>query len=218
MQYMLDAIITDFAETADYTGIDAPSERVMDAFRAVPRDHYVPRESRSQAYFNRAMGIGYGQTISQPFIVALMTEALALKPTDSVLEIGTGSGYQAAILGELVEQVYTIEIVPELADQAAARLRQEGYANIRVRSGNGRLGWPEAAPFDAVIVTAAGDDIPPALVEQLKPGGRLIIPVGHPHGSQMLKLLHKDLQGDVSEQDVLPVVFVPLTGKEAAQG
>lgn len=216
MQYMLDAIVSDFAETADYTGVDAPSERVMAALQAVPRHHYVAQENRSQAYFNRAMGIGYGQTISQPFIVALMTEVLALQATDKVLEIGTGSGYQAAILGELVSQVYTIEIVPELADQAATRLTQEGYDNISVRSGNGRLGWPQAAPFDAVIVTAAGEDIPPALLQQLKPGGRLIIPVGQQHGAQMLKLLHKDLAGEITEQDVLPVVFVPLTGQDDA--
>ncbi len=214
MQSMLDAIIADFADTADYTGIAVPSARVMTALKAVPRDQYVPQQSRSRAYVNRAMGIGYGQTISQPFIVALMTEALSLAPTDRVLEIGTGSGYQAAVLGELVAEVYTIEIVPELAAQAAARLARQGYENINVRAGNGRLGWPQAAPFDAVIVTAAGEDVPPALLEQLKPGGRLIIPVGKPHGAQMLKLLHKDGQGAVTEQEVLPVVFVPLTGKQ----
>ena len=214
MQHMLNAIVSDFADTADYTGIEAPSAKVMQAFGRVPRERYVPEESRSQAYFNRAMGIGYGQTISQPFIVALMTEVLELEATDRVLEIGTGSGYQAAILAELVDQVYTIEIVPELAEQAAARLQQEGYTNISVRSGNGRLGWPQAAPFDAVIVTAAGDDIPPPLVEQLKPGGRLVIPIGDPYGSQMLKLVRKDDAGDVFVKDVLPVVFVPLTGKD----
>lgn len=215
MQHMLNAVLTDFAETADYTGIETPSERVMAAMRQVPRHEYVPEQSRTQAYFNRAMGIGYGQTISQPFIVALMTEVLQLEADHSVLEIGTGSGYQAAILGELAAQVYTIEIIPELALQASERLREAGYDNVEVRSGNGRLGWPDAAPFDAVIVTAAGEDIPPALVEQLKPGGRMVIPTGDTYGAQMLKLLRKDVDGDVTVTDVLPVVFVPLTGEDA---
>lgn len=212
MQHMLDAITSDFAETADYTGISAPSDRVMTAMRAVPREAYVPENSRTQAYFNRAMAIGHGQTISQPFIVALMTEVLALQPSDRVLEIGTGSGYQAAILGEIVDQVFTMEIIPELAEEAALKLSAMGYDNIAVRAGNGRLGWPDAAPFDAVIVTAAGLDLPPKLIEQLRPGGRMVLPVGAPRTGQMLKLITKDAAGRISEQDILPVIFVPLTG------
>jgi protein-L-isoaspartate(D-aspartate) O-methyltransferase len=158
------------------------------------------------------MAIGHGQTISQPFIVALMTEVLALQPSDRVLEIGTGSGYQAAILGEIVDQVFTMEIIPELAEEAAVKLSAMGYDNIEVRAGNGRLGWPEAAPLDAEIVTAAGLDLPPKLIEQLRPGGRMVLPVGAPRTGQMLKLITKDAAGKVSEQDILPVIFVPLTG------
>ncbi len=211
---MLEAIRTDFAETVSYTGIAAPSEKVMDAMARVKRELYVPEDRQAMAYVNRAMSIGYGQTISQPFIVALMTELLDVDPGDTVLEIGTGSGYQAAILGELASSVYTIEIVPELAALATERLARHGYDNIHVREGNGWLGWPEAGPYDAIIVTAAGPEISPHLIEQLKPGGRMAVPLGAYHGAQMLTLIIKSEDGTLEESDVLPVVFVPLTGEQ----
>ncbi len=212
LRHMLDAIEADFADTASYTGIKKASSTVMQAMASVPRHEFVPRESQHQAYFNRAMSIGHGQTISQPFIVALMTQVLNVTPQDRVLEIGTGSGYQAAVLATLVERVYTIEIVPELAKSAARKLSRLGYDNVEVRAGNGWHGWPEAAPFDAIIVTAAGPDVPPKLVEQLQPGGRMVLPLGEPHQGQMLTLVTTDTQGDIQQENVLPVIFVPLTG------
>ncbi len=212
---MLDEIVGDFADTVDYTGIAAPSKRTLDALRATPRERYVPEEDLEQAYVNRALGIGYGQTISQPFIVALMTEALEAEPDHRVLEIGTGSGWQAAVLAQLVERVYTVEIVPELAASAAELLEREGLDNVEVRAGDGWAGWPEAAPFDAIIVTAAGPKIPPTLLDQLKPGGRLIMPVGQHHQGQTLTLVTKAADGELSRKSVLPVIFVPLTGGPA---
>ncbi len=161
---------------------------------------------------NRPLPIGHGQTISQPYIVALMTELLAPKAGDVVLEVGTGSGYQAAVLAELGARVYTIEIVPPLANSAALRLEQLGYSNVEVRLGDGYYGWPEHAPFDGIIVTAAANAIPPPLIEQLKPGGRMLIPVGAPFSAQELIVLVKDTKGKVSTRSVLPVAFVPLTG------
>lgn len=211
MQYLLNEVRQDFEETAGYTGIDRPSEAVMAAMASVPRHAYVPEQDQSQAYFNRPMGIGHGQTISQPFIVALMTHALKPKSADRVLEIGTGSGYQAAVLAELVEHVFTIEIVPELAEQAQNRLDQMGYENIQVRAGDGWHGWPEQAPFDAIIVTAAASEIPPKLIAQLKPGGRMVLPIGEEHQGQMLKLVTRNETGEVDEKNLLPVIFVPFT-------
>jgi protein-L-isoaspartate(D-aspartate) O-methyltransferase len=188
-------------------GIDDPMTlRVMSK---VPREKFVPPELRASAYEDRPLPIGYGQTISQPFIVAFMTQQLKPKSTDRVLEIGTGSGYQAAVLSELVAQVYTIEIVKPLAERSAALLRELGYKNVEVKAGDGYKGWPEHAPFDAIIVTAAPDHVPAPLVEQLKEGGRMIIPVGKTH-AQELYLLEKR-GGQVRQTAVIPVRFVPLT-------
>ena len=185
--------------------------RVLAAMDKVPRHRFVPDEVRHRAYDNGALPIGQGQTISQPFVVAFMTQQLEPKPTDRVLEIGTGSGYQAAVLAELVQEIYTIEIVEWLAQRARADLRQLNYTNIHMRCGDGYPGWPEAAPFDAVIVTCAPEQVPPPLTEQLKPGGRMIIPVG-PQWDQELVLLRKE-GGHLVERAVLPVRFVPMTGQ-----
>ena len=213
MEYMLEAIEADFRDTADYTGISAPDPRVMDAMRAVQRIDYVPTESQTAAYFNRPLSIGYGQTISQPFIVALMTHLLEAGPDDRVLEIGTGSGYQAAVLGKLAAQVYTVEIIPELAAKAKAKLEANGFTNVHTRVGDGWHGWPEEGPFDGIMVTAAGPDIPIKLIEQLKPGGRMVLPIGEEYRGQMLTLVTKDADGEIQTRDILPVVFVPLTGE-----
>jgi protein-L-isoaspartate(D-aspartate) O-methyltransferase len=177
----------------------------------VPREEFVPKELRRHAYDNNALPIGYGQTISAPDIVALMTELLEVDANDRVLEIGTGSGYQAAILSLIVENVYTIEIIEPLGLSAAERVEKLGYRNIQFKIGDGYWGWEENAPFDAIIVTAAADHIPPPLLEQLRPGGRMCIPVGQPYFPQVLKLVRKDLNGNLTVRDVLPVVFVPFT-------
>jgi protein-L-isoaspartate(D-aspartate) O-methyltransferase len=188
-------------------GIDDPM--TLRAMTKVPREKFVPPELRASAYEDRPLPIGYGQTISQPFIVAFMTQQLKPKATDRVLEIGTGSGYQAAVLSELVAQVYSIEIVKPLAERASALLRELGYKNVQVKAGDGYKGWPEHAPFDAIIVTAAPDHVPAPLVEQLKEGGRMIIPVGKTQ-AQELYLLEKR-GGQVRQTAVIPVRFVPLT-------
>lgn len=185
--------------------------RVVRAMNEVPRHEFVPPEIRPLAYDDRPLPIGHGQTISQPFIVAFMTEQLDPKPTDRVLEIGTGSGYQAAVLAKVVAEVFSIEIVQPLAVKAAADLQRLGFGNVHVRAGDGYKGWPEHAPFDAVIVTCAPDHIPSALVEQLREGGRMIIPVGD-IGAQELYILEKRA-GRVERRAVLPVRFVPMTGK-----
>jgi len=184
--------------------------RVLEAMRRVPRHELVPAELRERAYQDRALPIGHDQTISQPYIVAVMSEALALRPGDRVLEVGTGSGYQAAVLAELCSEVYTIEIVPELAARARTDLTRLGYQNVRVRQGDGYRGWPEYAPFDAVLVAAAPDHVPEALVEQLALGGRLVIPVGGP--AQELVLLTRTEEG-VERQTLMPVLFVPMRGE-----
>ena len=185
--------------------------RVLSAMGHVPRHEFVPERLRRSAYEDHPLPIGHGQTISQPFVVAFMTEQLDPKPTDRVLEIGTGSGYQAAVLAELVERVYTIEIVEDLARRALADLRRLSYTNVQVRAGDGYQGWPEAAPFDAVIVTCAPNRVPQPLVDQLKDGGRMIIPVGTTW-NQELVLLRKRA-GKLEQQEVLPVSFVPMTGE-----
>lgn len=188
--------------------------RVLDAMRTVPRHEFVPKGAEDRAYEDRPLPIGHGQTISQPYIVALMTELLEVRPESYVLEIGTGSGYQAAVLAEIVDRVYSIEIIKPLADTAAERLKRLGYANVETRHGDGYFGWADAAPFDAIIVTAAASHIPPPLVEQLKPGGRMVIPVGPPFQPQQLMLVEKDKDGTVTQRSVLPVRFVPLTRGE----
>lgn len=184
-------------------------EKVLQAMSRVPRHLFVPEQYQHLAYTDGPLPIGKGQTISQPYIVAFMTEALHLSPDDKILEIGTGSGYQAAILAEIVQEVYTIEIIPELGNRARDRLEEMGYKNIRVRIGDGYLGWPENAPFDAIMVTAAADEIPQPLIDQLKVGGRLCIPVGRPINVQSLILITKKEKG-VEKRNLLPVRFVPL--------
>jgi protein-L-isoaspartate(D-aspartate) O-methyltransferase len=198
-------------ETRMETGRARLSERVMTAMAKVPRHQFVPAEQQRYAYDNRPLSIGLGQTISQPFIVALMTDLLELSPAHRVLEVGTGSGYQAAVLAELAREVYTIEIVEPLAKQAAARLAALGYRNVTVRSGDGYRGWPEHTPYDAIMVTAGALEVPPALIQQLKPGGKLVIPVGPQSIAQQLRVIEKDASGKVTTRDVLAVRFVPLT-------
>jgi protein-L-isoaspartate(D-aspartate) O-methyltransferase len=185
-------------------------ERVLEAMRAVPRHLFIPESERSRAYADAPVPIGYGQTISQPFIVAFMTEALRVSRDHRVLEIGTGSGYQAAVLSALAREVRSMEIVEPLANQATATLNALGYSNVHVRTGNGYLGWPEHAPYDRIMVTAAPEDVPPALIEQLTVGGLMAIPVGS--GSQELRILRRTPKG-VEVIDTLPVLFVPMTGK-----
>jgi protein-L-isoaspartate(D-aspartate) O-methyltransferase len=190
-------------------------QRVLAAMAKVPREEFLPETLRSQAYADSALPIGRDQTISQPFIVAFMTEQLRPKPTDRVLEVGTGSGYQAAVLAELVKDVYTIEIIEPLAKDAAARLARLGYSNVHVKVGDGFAGWPEVAPFDAIIVTCAPTKVPPPLAQQLKDGGRMIIPVGSGL-DQQLHLLEK-MNGELAERAILPVRFVQMTGEAATE-
>jgi len=199
-------------ETAKETGRPAFDARVMAVIGSVPRHRFVPPGQVSSAYENRPLPIGHGQTISQPYIVALMTDLMNLKPDRAVLEIGTGSGYQAAILAELVRTVCTIEIVEPLALAAAERLKALGYERVRTKIGDGYYGWEECGPFDAIIVTAAASHVPPPLVRQLKPGGRMVIPVGAPFLAQHLLLIEKRDDGTVQTRQLLPVAFVPLTG------
>jgi protein-L-isoaspartate(D-aspartate) O-methyltransferase len=186
--------------------------KVLDALNRVPRHEFVPATEQAHAYANRPLPIGYGQTISQPLIVALMTDLLRVDGDDRVLEIGTGSGYQAAVLAELVDRVFSIEIVPELARSAGERLKRLGYGKVEVKVGDGHFGWPEQSPFDAIIVTAAPTQIPPPLVRQLKPGGRMVIPVGAQFLPQYLVLVEKGQGGEITTRQILPVQFVPLTG------
>jgi len=211
-QQMVHEIRQDVADTTRYIGKSALNERVMSAMATVPRHEFVPPSMQSVAYENRPLPIGHGQTISQPYIVALMTDLVDLDQQDTVLEIGTGSGYQAAILSALVKKVYTIEIVEALGLSASTRLQKLAYNNIETRIGDGYFGWPEQGPFDAIVVTAASSHIPPPLVQQIKPGGIMLIPVGSQFQVQQLTLVKKDKQGGVITRQVLPVRFVPLTG------
>jgi protein-L-isoaspartate(D-aspartate) O-methyltransferase len=208
---MLDEIRASTRETASHTRVEHLSDRVLKAMGRVPRHEFVPASLAAQAYANRPLPIGEGQTISQPFIVALMTELANPGPSSRVLEVGTGSGYQAAVLAELAAEVYTIEIVEPLARRAAETLGRLGYKNVRTRVGDGYKGWPDHAPFDAIVVTAAPDHVPRALVEQLKPGGRLVIPVGPQSAVQELLVIEKLPDGKTVETRKLPVRFVPLT-------
>jgi protein-L-isoaspartate(D-aspartate) O-methyltransferase len=196
--------------TSSFTGRKRLSGAVLTAMGRIPRENYVSEPDKERAYINRPLPIGYGQTISQPFIVAIMTDLLDLQPEHVVLEIGTGSGYQAAVLAELAAEVYSIEVVPELAGLAAARLKDEGVENVTVRQGDGAEGWVEHSPFDGIIVTAAAPEIPPKLIMQLKRGGRMVIPVGERGAEQMLMVVTKDEDGEVRTENVLPVAFVPL--------
>ena len=196
---------------SDQLGRETFDPRVIEAMTCVPRHEFVPHELQDHAYLNRPLSIGYGKTISNPLIIAVMTDLLRLEPDHQVLEVGTGLGYHAAILSELAGRVYSLEIVDELAQQARRRLRRHARNNIEVISANGANGLPEMAPFDRILVTAAPDLIPPALLNQLKPGGRMIIPAGL-EGSQMLYLVTKDAGGRLAVQEILPVGFLPLEG------
>ncbi|MEQ8357196.1 MAG: protein-L-isoaspartate(D-aspartate) O-methyltransferase [Kiloniellaceae bacterium] len=217
---MLRLIESEAAETAHWLGKQRLDPAVMEALARVPRHAFVPRREAAQAYCNEPLPIGLGQTISQPYIVAVMTDQAlggsGVGPGCRVLEVGTGSGYQAAVLAETGAEVWTIEALPELAAEVAERLETLGYGGIHCRQGDGAAGWPEAAPFDAILVTAAATAIPPALVDQLKPGGRLIIPLGPPDGAvrftstQRLLRVDKAENGGLSERVILPVAFVPL--------
>lgn len=209
---MADEIALMARDTAGETGRAAFSVRVMNAMRKVERHHYVATGDDVYAYRNTPLAIGSGQTISQPYIVALMSDLLDLRGGEKVLEIGTGSGYQAAVLAELAATIYTIEIVEPLALVAAQRLAAAGYRNVVTRVGDGYQGWREAAPFDAIMVTAAASAVPPALLEQLKPGGRLVIPVGSRDSHQELMLITKSIDRAMHARRVLTVRFVPLTG------
>ncbi len=210
-QELLEEIAADAAETARHTGRSAFAPRTMAAMANVPREAFVRAGDEDAAYLNLPLPIGYGQTISQPYIVALMTDLLDLRGEERVLEVGTGSGYQTAILAELAREVYSIEVVEPLAREAAERLKHLGYANVEVRFADGAKGWPEKAPFDAVIITAAaGEGVPPDLSAQLRRGGRMVVPVGRGRWSQKLLLVTKDEAGRITEKSVLPVAFVPL--------
>jgi len=210
-QRMLRDIEREVEYTRQLIGRDVLNARVMEAIKQVPRHEFVPADMRDLAYENGPLPIGEGQTISQPYMVALMTDLLEVQPEAVVLEVGTGSGYQAAILSRLVRQVYSIEIIDALAGSARERLQRLGYSNVEIRVADGYLGWPEHAPFDGIIVTAAAPEIPEPLVEQLKRGGRLVIPVGLPYDRQELVVLEKTPNGRIRTRDVLAVAFVPLT-------
>ncbi|MBI3775684.1 MAG: protein-L-isoaspartate(D-aspartate) O-methyltransferase [Gammaproteobacteria bacterium] len=209
---MLRDIAAEQSCTREQTGKDALDVRVLQAMANVPRHEFVPEESRSLAYHNGPLPIGCGQTISQPYIVALMTDLLDPQPGDVILEIGTGSGYQAAILSQLVKQVYSVEIVAALAQQSTERLQRLGYKNVTVRHADGYQGWPEHAPYDGIIVTAAAPHIPAPLLAQLKPGARMVIPVGMPHAYQELIVVEKDADNNINTRSLIGVAFVPLTG------
>jgi protein-L-isoaspartate(D-aspartate) O-methyltransferase len=208
---MVQEIAATAREVAYATGQPVLDPRVMEVMGRVPRHLFVPASVRARAYDNRPLPIGSDQTISQPFIVAFMTDLARVRPGDRVLEVGTGSGYQAAVLAELCKAVYTIEIVAALGNEAAARLRKLGYRNVEVRIGDGYAGWPEHAPFDAIVVTAGADHVPAPLIAQLAPGGRMVIPVGPSSVQSDLMVIEKLPDGSVRSRAVLPVSFVPLT-------
>ena len=209
---LVEIIEADVRATSQYLKKDKLDPRVIEAIANVPRHEFVPEDMRDYAYQNRPLPIGHGQTISQPYIVAIMSDLLDIKPEDRVLEIGTGSGYQAAILAQLAKEVYSIEIVDALGKRAAAIFERLGYDNIKTRVGDGYFGWKEAAPFDAIIVTAAAEKVPEPLLEQLKPGGKMIIPVDSEYLAQDLILISVDGNGETFNREILPVQFVPLTG------
>lgn len=210
---MMREIEAEVRSTSRWIGKSALDDRVMAAMAKVPRHEFVPADMESAAYRNEPLPIGFGQTISQPYIVALMTDLIAPLQGGVVLEVGTGCGYQTAVLAEVVGRVFTIEVVKELAEQAQARLARLRYRNISFRVGDGYHGWPEHAPYDAILVTAAASHIPPPLVRQLKPGGRMVIPVGAAFMVQQLMLVEKQADGRISTRQIMPVRFVPLTGR-----
>lgn len=207
---MIREINSEVRFTRHYIGKDKLADNVMAAMENVPRHEFVPSNQQLLAYINGPLSIGHGQTISQPYIVALMTDMLDVDKDSVVLEIGTGSGYQAAILASIVKQVYTMEVVPELLESAQQKFARLGYHNIECRLGDGHDGWQEHAPYDGIMVTAAADEIPPHLVEQLKPGANLVVPVGPVYGPQELIQVRKDETGNVTTHDILAVAFVPL--------
>jgi protein-L-isoaspartate(D-aspartate) O-methyltransferase len=209
---MVAVIAANAASIGAIAGRSEIAPRVLEVMASVPRHQFVPVDEQASAYDDRPLPIGYGQTISQPYIVALMTDLLGIEAGAKVLEVGTGSGYQAAVLASLDARVFTIEIVPQLAAAARDRLTDLGYANIDVRAGDGYYGWEEAAPFDGIVVTAAASHIPPPLIRQLRPGGRMVIPVGGPFFVQQLMLVEKRQDGTVTSRQLLPVRFVPLAG------
>lgn len=210
---LIKQIEADVRETSLYLDKEKLDSRVITALRDVPRHEFVRGRLQQYAYENRPLPIGHGQTISQPYIVAIMTDLVKPQKHHRVLEVGTGSGYQAAVLAKLVKQMYSIEIIRPLGEQATTRLKQLGYTNVTVKVGDGYYGWEEFAPFDAIVVTAAASHIPPPLIKQLKPGGRLIIPVGSRFMTQQLLMVQKDTKGKVTTKQILPVMFVPLTGR-----
>ena len=218
IERMLSDIRSEVALTRQLIGKNALDQRVMAAMAQVPRDEFVPHKLLHAAYANGPLSIGHGQTISQPYIVALMTDLIAPQPDHRVLEIGTGSGYQTAVLSLLCETVYSIDLLAALSASATERLEALGYHNVVTQTANGYLGWSEYAPYDGILVTAAASHVPPALVKQLKPGGKLAIPVGKPHGRQELRLIEKDAEGGVESRVVLAVAFVPLVDREPASG
>jgi protein-L-isoaspartate(D-aspartate) O-methyltransferase len=212
VERMIRDIEREVALTRRYIGKEALDPRVMAAMREVPRHEFVSLANDYLAYANGPLPIGHGQTVSQPYIVALMTDVLAPEPEDAMLEVGAGSGYQAAVLSRLVRQVYSVECITELAEAARERLSRLGYGNVEVRHGDGYYGWPEHAPFDGIIVTAAAPHVPQPLLDQLKPGARLVIPVDAGLFAQTLAVVEKAADGTVRRREVLDVAFVPLTG------
>ena len=213
IQRMLDDIESEVRFTRKMIGRDKLDKKVMAAMEKVPRNEFVPKSYLEAAFDNGPLPIGHGQTISQPYIVALMTDLLELDDDSIVLEIGTGSGYQTAVLSQLCKKVYTVEYIPALADVARSRLQRLGYDNIESMAGNGYDGWAEHAPYDGIIVTAAASHIPAPLIEQLKPGGKLVIPLGKPHMYQELTVVEKDEDGELTIKEILGVAFVPLQGE-----
>lgn len=211
---MMADINMEVAITRDMTGRNKLGDRVMDAMRKVSREDFVPEAMKRFAFDNGPLPIGHNQTISQPYIVALMTDLLEPEADDVILEIGTGSGYQAAVLSQLVKKVYSLEIIPELSEAAGVCLKNGHFDNIETHTGNGYEGWPEHAPYDGIIVTAAATHIPQALIDQLKPDGYLVIPVGLPYFHQELMLVEKDKQGETKTTSILGVAFVPMVDKE----
>jgi protein-L-isoaspartate(D-aspartate) O-methyltransferase len=214
LRQMMSQIIVAYVEaTAEHTGLSTLAPRVLKVIECVPRHEFVPAEIRAYAHADGPLPIGFDKTISQPFIAALMTELLDLKDTDTVLEIGTGLGYHTAILSRLARRVYSMEIIEELAEAASQRLEQAAYTNVELRVGNGYNGWPENAPYDKIVVAAAAELIPPALLSQLKPGGRMVLPAGLDEAQQLM-VVDKDADGRISTREVLAVRFAPLEGTD----